>query len=131
MHDSSMPCSIRQGGSRAVTCRLDARENRSYEVCVVPHCDPASGIIERYEAAAAALVRHTELARWLRAHGWVVIDQIVTDDFSAAPSSDNRSPFSLRGFDLCDKTTGLVGKLGHRRMHGWSPWLHRLAGYRR
>ena len=90
---------LHQSDRGALTCRLDARENRSYEVRVVPHWDPASAIIECYDAPAKALVRHTEIAKWLRANGWVVIDEIVAKGIGAAPSSGNPSPFSLRGFD--------------------------------
>jgi hypothetical protein len=75
---------ILQRDTSAITCQLDARGNRSYEVCVVPHWDPSSAVIERYDAPTPALLRHAEVARRLRENGWMVIDHVATDSMHAA-----------------------------------------------
>jgi hypothetical protein len=62
--------------TRAITCQLDARSNRSYELCVVPHWDPSSAVIEQFDAPTPALLRHAEVARRLRENGWMVIDHV-------------------------------------------------------
>ena len=54
----------------ALTCELDANAAGGYDVCVVPHWDVSSAAIERFDAAAAALQRHAELARYLLDTGW-------------------------------------------------------------
>jgi hypothetical protein len=68
----------------AITCQLDARSRRSYEVCIVPHWDPSSAVIERYDAPTPALLRHAEVARRLRESGWTVIDHVTADRIHAA-----------------------------------------------
>ena len=61
---------------RAITCRLDGRANCGYEVCVLPHWDPASAVIECVDAPMPALLRHAQVAARLREHGWIVIDHV-------------------------------------------------------
>ena len=68
----------------AITCQLGARGPRSYELCVVPHWDPASAVIERYDAPTPALLRHAEVARRLRENGWLVIDHVAADSIYVA-----------------------------------------------
>jgi hypothetical protein len=75
---------ILQRGTKAITCQLDARGDRSYELCVVPHWDPSSAVIERYDAPTPALLRHAEVAQCLREHGWTVIDRVAADSMHAA-----------------------------------------------
>ena len=53
-----------------ITCQLDVRSDWSYELFVVPHWNPAAAVIERFDAPMAALLRHAEVARHLRADGW-------------------------------------------------------------
>jgi len=67
-----------------ITCRVDARGDRSYEVCVLPHGQPSFAVIESYDALAPALVRHAELAASLREDGWMVIDHVAVDGMRAA-----------------------------------------------
>ena len=74
----------RNAPTDAITCHLDIRGARSYEVCVVPHWDPSSAVIERYDAATPALLRHAEVARLLREDGWMVIDLVATDSIQTA-----------------------------------------------
>lgn len=75
---------ILQRDTNAITCQLDVRGTRSYEVCVVPHWDPSSAVIERYDAPTPALLRHAEVARRLRENGWMVIDHVAADSIDAA-----------------------------------------------
>jgi hypothetical protein len=67
-----------QRGKNAITCRLDARGKRSYELCVLPHWDPSSAIIERFDASTSAFMRHAKVASLLRENGWMVINQITS-----------------------------------------------------
>jgi hypothetical protein len=65
---------IPHGEMSTITCQLVTRSDWSYELCVVPHWDPSSAVIERFRKATPALVRHTEVARRLRENGWIVVD---------------------------------------------------------
>jgi hypothetical protein len=75
---------IRQCDTNAITCQLDARGNRSYELCVVPHWDPSSAVIERFDTPTLALLRHAEVSCRLRENGWMVIDHVDADSVHAA-----------------------------------------------
>lgn len=55
----------------AITCEIDAAGDRRFEVCIVPHWDVSAATIERFDAEYRAFERHAELARRLRAAGWV------------------------------------------------------------
>jgi hypothetical protein len=68
----------------AITCQLDARGNRSYELCILPHWDPTSAVIERFEAPTPALLRHAEVATLLRDDGWMVIDHVGANGMHTA-----------------------------------------------
>jgi hypothetical protein len=74
---------LEQDGS-AITCHLDARSNRSFEVCILPRWDPSSAIIERFHALTPALLRHAEVSRRLRENGWIVIDHVAMDHVQPA-----------------------------------------------
>lgn len=60
---------ILQRDTKAITCQLDCRGRGTYEVCVLPHWDPSSAAIERFDAATPALLRHAQLACRLREAG--------------------------------------------------------------
>ena len=75
---------ILQREAKAITCQLDARGLRCYELCVVPHWDPSAAVIERFDAPTPALLRHAEVAKSLRDHGWMVIDHVGADGMQAA-----------------------------------------------
>jgi hypothetical protein len=75
---------VLQRDANAITCQLDARGHRCYELCVLPHWDPSSAVIERFDAPRPALLRHAEIARRLRADGWIVIDHVAADGSHAA-----------------------------------------------
>jgi hypothetical protein len=70
--------------TNVITCQLDARGIRSYELCVLPHSDPSSAVIERFDAPTPALLRHAEVASRLRENGWMVIDHVAADGVHAA-----------------------------------------------
>ena len=67
-----------------MTCQLDARGSGSYELCVLPHWDPSSVVIERFDAPLPALLRHAQLASGLREAGWMVIDHVAAARVHAA-----------------------------------------------
>lgn len=73
-----------QHRNATITCQLDVRGSRSYELCVVPHWDPTLAVIERYEAPARAFLRHAEVAGLLRERGWTVIDHVSADRLQGA-----------------------------------------------
>jgi hypothetical protein len=67
---------ILQRDTKAITCQLDLRGRRSYEVCVLPHWDPTAAVIERFDSPMPALLRQAQLACRLREAGWMVIDHV-------------------------------------------------------
>jgi hypothetical protein len=71
---------IFQRDSQAITCELDVRPNRLYEVCVVPHWDVESAIVEQFDGPTAAMLRHAEIARALRESKWVLTDHLPAGD---------------------------------------------------
>ena len=75
---------ILQRYDHAITCQVDVRGTRCFELCVVPHWDPSSSVIEGYPAATQALLRHADVARRLRANGWIVIDHVAVDTIQTA-----------------------------------------------
>ena len=75
---------VLQSGANAITCELDARDDQSYEVCVVPHWDPSATVIERFQTPMLAVERHADIARRLRDNGWIVIDHVVPRSLNAA-----------------------------------------------
>jgi hypothetical protein len=75
---------VRQRDAFAITCQLDARDDESYELCVVPHWDPSATVIEHFEAPMLAVRRHADVAKRLRENGWIVIERIVPRRLQAA-----------------------------------------------
>jgi hypothetical protein len=59
---------------RAITCEIDSDRTHSFEVSLVPHWDLSASVIERFDAAHHAFLRHAEMARRLRDAGWVRAD---------------------------------------------------------
>ena len=58
-------------GTRSITCQLENDPlDSSYDVCVVPHWDVSSTIVEGAQEPIGAFRRHAEFARQLRAAGW-------------------------------------------------------------
>jgi hypothetical protein len=56
----------------AITCELDIASDRSYRVAIVPHWDAVAAVVERIDAPRQALLRHAELAAYLRENGWML-----------------------------------------------------------
>jgi hypothetical protein len=67
---------IFQKGGRSITCLLQRSGGDStYDVCVVPHWDVASAVVEGTATPVRAFCRHAEIARRLRAAGWSVVER--------------------------------------------------------
>ncbi|HKY19948.1 MAG TPA: hypothetical protein VJM31_01905 [Vicinamibacterales bacterium] len=58
--------------ARVLTCEIRANGSQSYDVCVLPHWDVGSTVIEPYDRLANALGRHAQLASYFREHGWKI-----------------------------------------------------------
>jgi hypothetical protein len=63
---------IFQHGTRALTCEVRVQGGQSFDVCVVPHWNISSSVVEGFDRPASALRRHAEIARSLRNAGWVL-----------------------------------------------------------
>jgi hypothetical protein len=77
-------CWIFQRHADAITCELDLGADRSYDVCVVPHWDVSSSLVEHFQGPAGALWRHAEIASRLRERGWVLTDHASHHDVPTA-----------------------------------------------
>lgn len=64
-------------GRKALTCELRMNGQTSHDVCVVPHWDVSSSVIERFERPASALRRHAEIADGFRQAGWRVVHDVA------------------------------------------------------
>jgi hypothetical protein len=67
-----------------LTCEIRVNGPHSHDVCVVPHWDLSSAIIERYDRPGDALWRHAEIARCFREAGWTLIRRRSSEGASAA-----------------------------------------------
>jgi len=57
-------------GVRSITCQIENDPRGSYDVCVVPHWDVSSTVVEVEQEPIGAFRRHADIARQLRAAGW-------------------------------------------------------------
>jgi hypothetical protein len=57
-------------GARSITCQIENDPRGSYDVCVVPHWDVSSAVVEVEQEPIGAFRRHADIARRLRAAGW-------------------------------------------------------------
>jgi hypothetical protein len=73
---------LRQG--RMLTCEILVNGPSSYDVCVIPHWDAGSSLIEEFEFSPVALWRHADLVSHFRETGWVRISETDADTLSAA-----------------------------------------------
>ena len=55
-----------------LTCEVNATGGHRYDVCVIPHWDVSQGVVAKFHSPLAAFERHAEIARQLRAGGWMV-----------------------------------------------------------
>jgi len=60
-------------GTKAVTCEVSVCGKETYDVCVVPHWDISSSVIEAFNRPASALRRHAEIAAYFREAGWILV----------------------------------------------------------
>jgi hypothetical protein len=60
-------------GTHALTCEVRVNGQHSHDVCVVPHWDVSSSVVEQYARPASALRRHAEIASHFRHSGWTLI----------------------------------------------------------
>ena len=72
------------GKGRTLTCEIMVNGSHSYDVCVIPHWDVASSIIEPYDSLASALSHHAEFASRLRETGWMRISETPIGERVAA-----------------------------------------------
>jgi hypothetical protein len=70
-------------GTKAITCEIRVDGPMSYDVCLLPHWDLSSAMIERYDRPANAFYRHAEIAEAFREAGWTLI-RAGSDHASAA-----------------------------------------------
>lgn len=71
-------------GAKALTCEVRVNGRHSHDVCVVPHWDVSSSIVERYDRPASALRRHAQIARDFRQAGWTLIREAGNQHVGAA-----------------------------------------------
>jgi len=60
-------------GTKTLTCEVRVSGKQPYDVCVVPHWDVSSSVIETFRRPVGALRRHAELASYFRQEGWSLI----------------------------------------------------------
>jgi hypothetical protein len=60
-------------GTKGVTCEVRVCGKETYDVCVVPHWDISSSVIEPFNRPASALRRHAEIATYFREAGWILV----------------------------------------------------------
>ena len=64
-------------GRKALTCEVRMHNQRSHDVCVVPHWNVKASIVERFERPASAMRRHAEIAMEFRQAGWRVVHDLA------------------------------------------------------
>jgi hypothetical protein len=60
-------------GNNVLTCEVRANGRQSHDVCVVPHWDVSSSVVERHARAASAFRRHAEIVSTFRQSGWILV----------------------------------------------------------
>ena len=64
-------------GRKILTCEVRMHDRHSHDVCVVPHWDVKSSIVERFERPASAMRRHAEIAQEFRQAGWHIVHELA------------------------------------------------------
>ena len=67
-----------------MTCEVRVNGRRSYDVCIVPHWDVSSSVVEKHDHPASALRRHAEIAWDFRRSGWLFARQATQPSGVAA-----------------------------------------------
>src|SRR6185312_9447647 len=70
--------------ARADTGEIFVNGPSSYDVCVIPHWDAGSSVIDGFERPSVAICRHADLVSHFRQDGWVRISEAGTDNFRTA-----------------------------------------------
>jgi hypothetical protein len=60
-------------GMKSITCEVRVNSAQSFDVCVLPHWDVSSGVVEGFKDMANALRRHAEIALSFRDAGWALV----------------------------------------------------------
>lgn len=71
-------------GTQALTCEIRVNGHHAHDVCLVPHWDVSSSVVERYERPVGALRRHAEIAWSLRQAGWTLLREAADSRRGAA-----------------------------------------------
>ena len=71
-------------GHHTLTCAVNANGRGSYDVCLMPHWNLSTSVVEPFHNAAAAFERHAEISLGLRAKGWTVVEHGATRSANAA-----------------------------------------------
>jgi len=71
-------------GTNAIICEIRVNGRHSHDVCVMPHWDLSSSVVERYNRPAHAVSRHADISRRLRDAGWTLIRELPRRDAAAA-----------------------------------------------
>ena len=69
---------------KVLTCAIRSSGQQAHDICVIPHWDVSSSVIERHGSAASAMRRHAELVRDFREGGWMVVRDRATRAIVAA-----------------------------------------------
>jgi hypothetical protein len=62
-------------GTKVVSCEVRATGTHLFDVCIVPHWDVASSVIEPFDCPGSALQRHAEISSHFRGAGWILTRQ--------------------------------------------------------
>jgi hypothetical protein len=57
---------------------VNANDAGAFDVCIMPHWNLSSSIVEPCASAASAFGRHAEISQGLRRKGWVVVQYAAT-----------------------------------------------------
>jgi hypothetical protein len=60
-------------GTKTLTCEVRVFGKQTYNVCVVPHWDVSSSVVETFKRPGVALRRHAEIASDFREAGWSTV----------------------------------------------------------
>jgi hypothetical protein len=62
---------------RAISCDVDVRGDGLYTITVIPLWTSEGHLSETFDSADDAMRRHGQIARQLRASGWLLADSVV------------------------------------------------------
>ena len=59
--------------TKSITCEVRSNGARRFDVCVLPHWDVSSAVVEGFEDLASAMRRHAEISLAFRDARWVLV----------------------------------------------------------